>query len=166
MLFRSTSTCAELGTTNHLSGVPGCTSFGTPRVLLGGACAYDWECVGGWCAHAPMTLGDGTCQPFAAEGAECTVDHCATGATCVGEPKACVTLRAEGAACASGAMCASGVCDARSGTCAAPAGGACFYATGCRVAGGAPVPGGAAFALGAIVLAAATRKRRARPSSR
>ena len=154
------SSCADLSTTNHVAGIPGCATFATPLVTVGGACGYDWECVDGWCEHPAMTSGDGTCRALVAEGQDCTVDHCAKGTVCHSASKTCVAANAVGAACSSAATCASGVCDVTTGTCGPPAGGACFYSTGCQVGGGAP--GAGALALAGAALLLALRRCRAR----
>ncbi len=47
------SSCEALGTTNHLSGVPGCADFADPLVPVGGSCRHDWECLQGGCNVLP-----------------------------------------------------------------------------------------------------------------
>ena len=156
------SSCTELSTTNHVAGIPGCATFATPLVTVGGPCGHDWECVDGWCDHPAMTSGDGICRALVGEGQDCTVDHCAKGTSCHGATKTCVALHAVGETCSSAAMCASGVCDGTTGTCGPPAGGSCFYSTGCRVGGGGPGAGALALALaGTALLLAIRRSRRA-----
>jgi len=155
-----TSSCADLSTTNHVAGIPECATFATPLVTAGGACGHDWECVDGWCEHAPMTSGDGSCRALVGEGQDCTIDHCAKGTSCSGATKTCVALHAVGATCASAATCASGVCDGVTGTCGPPAGGACFYSTGCHVGGGEP--GAGVLALAAVAALLVLHRSRAR----
>jgi len=160
------ATCDALDVTNHLSGVPGCNSFVTPQVAIGGACTHDWECIDGWCSVPAMTSGDGTCRPRAVGGASCAVDMCAAGAICTADTKTCVVLGGTGADCTTLYQCASGVCDiptgAGAGTCAPPAPTSCFYASGCAVAEGPPTR--ATWPLAALVAALALRRgaRRAR----
>src|SRR5262245_43663327 len=55
------SDCASLNQTNHFSGVPGCGESIEPKVQNGGACTFNWECVGDNCAKPGKE--DGTCQP-------------------------------------------------------------------------------------------------------
>ena len=43
------SDCTALNVTNHVVGIPGCESFTTPLVAVGGACSQNYECIGGWC---------------------------------------------------------------------------------------------------------------------
>ena len=66
------ATAATLNTTNHLTGVPGCDSFTTPLVIVGGACSQDYECISGWCnVPSTSTNGDGTCAAFLGPGQDC-----------------------------------------------------------------------------------------------
>jgi hypothetical protein len=122
------STCDALGTTNHLTGIPGCETFVVPLVGEGGDCVNDWECMVGRC-------NSGKCQAQPAVGEACADGHCATGAVC--DPAGmCVAKRADGDGCTEAAQCPSLQCT--NGTCA-PRAHACFYSSGCAVAGGGPV---------------------------
>jgi hypothetical protein len=58
------STCDGLNMTDHLTGVPGCDSFVTPLVPIGGACSQSYECMGSWC-------DGGTCAAFMTVGQPC-----------------------------------------------------------------------------------------------
>ncbi|HEX4406488.1 MAG TPA: hypothetical protein VH560_16730 [Polyangia bacterium] len=138
------SACADLATTNHFSGIPACASFIEPKVSIGGACANDYECKGGWCDLTDVpTGGDGACHALGQAG-----DSCANGAKCA------ATLICDGTAMTCGAASTS--------TTTATS---CFYSSACSYAGG---DRGAASLVGLGLLAAAvasrTRdRRRARP---
>jgi MYXO-CTERM domain-containing protein len=156
------STCAMLNTTNHLTGVPGCDSFVTPMVQVGGACGNDYECVQGWCKPNQMMSGaDGTCT-VPTNGEPCTSDgRCAPRFQCDSSTNTCLALGAVADACTSDTQCQSGVCGAAAGatttTCQPPAD-TCFYASGCAF-GGPPPPA----VLGIILLVglgALARRRR------
>jgi uncharacterized protein (TIGR03382 family) len=136
----ASTTCAQLNTTNHFTGVPECASFLQPKVAPGDACTADFECVGGFCDTSAVptgTAGDGVCKAFAKLG-----DACSSTAPCAPEF----------------------ICGADTMTCAnRPPGGApaeaCFYSSACNYAGG---DRGAASALAVVLLlgAALTRRRR------
>jgi hypothetical protein len=137
--------CGTLNMTGRLEGVPGCGSFVTPLVALGGACGNDYECLGSWCKHDPASQSfDGVCTAFAAVAEACGDEaRCASDLRC--DPKTkdpaddvCVTVGSVGAACSDASECQSGVCSGSEGsgkTCAEPAGNQCFYASGCAAAG-------------------------------
>ena len=78
--------CATLNVTNHLQGVPGCASFTTPLVVVGGGCSQDYECINGWC-NVPMNSsnGEGVCAAFVAIGQSCAAaggPSCGPSAVC------------------------------------------------------------------------------------
>lgn len=140
------STCGTLNMTNHLTGVPGCASFVTPLVPLGGACGNDYECIGGWCKPplASSNSFDGVCTAFADVGQSCADGNCSPGLIC--DPKTndpaddvCVQPGDTGAACSDPFDCKSGDCSTSGGsglTCAAPTpSNQCFYSSGCAAAG-------------------------------
>jgi hypothetical protein len=163
--------CATLNTTNRLSGVPGCDSFSTPLVAVGGQCSNDYECINSYCKAAGAGEPS-VCATGAASGASCTTDQCAAGLTCDPLPlrddpvdDICVAPAANGAACTDPYQCASGVCSSSGAggemTCVADTRAKCFYSNGCSVAGGAP--GLVALMLfGGFATMAVARKRRSR----
>ncbi len=124
--------CGTLNMTGRLEGVPGCGSFVTPLVALGGACGNDYECIAGWCKHdAASQSFDGVCTAFAAVAESCGDEaRCASDLRC--DPKTkdpaddvCVAVGPVGAACSDASECQSGVCSGSGGsgkTCAEPAG--------------------------------------------
>ena len=66
------SDCATLNVTNHVAGIPGCESFTTPLVAVGGACSQDYECINGWCnVPSSSNNGEGVCAAFVAAGQSC-----------------------------------------------------------------------------------------------
>lgn len=165
------SSCATLNTTNRLSGVPGCDSFTTPLVAVGGQCSNDYECIDSYC----KAVGNGqpsVCATGAAAGASCTTDQCAAGLTCDPLPLTddpaddiCVAPAANGAPCTDPYQCASGICSSTGSggdmTCQPDTRAKCFYSGGCSVAGGAP--GLAALMLfGAFAAVTVARRRRTR----
>jgi hypothetical protein len=150
--IRATS-CHDLGTTNHFSGIPGCDSFVQPRVAQGSACTYDWECQEGQCHHDEGKL-EGTCRPLTAAGEDCTNSKCAAGLLCDSQSKLCTAALADGAACLRGDQCDSGSCNL--GTCGPPPGGTCFYSSGCAYGGQRP---GALSLLGVLAAALFARRR-------
>jgi MYXO-CTERM domain-containing protein len=167
------ATCDVLNMTNRLTGVPGCDSFVTPLVPLGGTCTQSYECIGGWC-QLPTGGGDGVCTATVAAGQSCTAgtDSCAPGLKCDNEgtpndhsDDVCVQPGAVGAVCTDGTMCASGICSSSGGsgmTCAAATAPMCFYGGGCAAGGdGRPGPGTIAL-LGLFVVVALARARRMR----
>jgi uncharacterized protein (TIGR03382 family) len=163
------SDCATLNTTNHLSGVPDCDSFTTPRVALGGGCTYDFECVDSWCKQPPQgTLGDGTCTAFTTGETSCADSsqaHCAPGEYCHPGRDRCVHAGDEGADCGDAYDCKTGVCGGSTGdvlTCQPPKapGPMCFYESGCSAAGGRP-GGGTIILLVLFAGVAIIRARRA-----
>ena len=77
------SDCTALDVTNHVAGIPGCESFTTPLVAVGGACSQDYECINGWCnVPSSSNNGEGTC----ADDLQCTSLNCSSsggsGMTC------------------------------------------------------------------------------------
>jgi hypothetical protein len=102
--------CTTLNMTNHVTGVPGCETFVTPLVAVGGACSNDYECIDSFCPMAPMTSGDGACQPFAGSGAPCSDQQkCGAGLICDSTTNVCTILATP------------------------PTTNACFYTSGCNV---------------------------------
>ena len=163
-----TADCATLNMTNRLSGVPGCDTFATPLVAVGGRCDNDYECIDSYCKFPedPDPPGPGVCTMGTIAGQPCTTNKCAAGLTCdplplVDDPidDICVAPAANGATCTDPYQCASGVCS--SGQCVADTSAKCFYSSGCSVAGGAP--GLVALMLfGGFATMAVARKRRTR----
>jgi hypothetical protein len=128
------ATCDELNVTNHVAGLPACSSYATPKVAAGGACGNDFECIDGFCDKSA-----------AAQGAD----------------GACKTRSKSGEACGDVAMCeATLACDGATMTCATPPkpANACFYSSGCNVAGGRGGP----IAIALLALAAWRRRRATR----
>jgi hypothetical protein len=165
--------CATLNMTNHLSGVPGCDTFATPLVAVGGRCDNDYECIDSYCKFPqdPAPPGPGVCTAGAAAGQSCTTNQCAAGLTCDPLPLAsdpsddiCVAPAANGASCTDAYQCSSGICSSSGGsgmTCVADTSAKCFYSSGCSVAGGAP--GMVALMLfGGLAAITVARKRRSR----
>lgn len=132
-----TSSCAALNMTNHLTGVPGCSSFVSPLVPAGGACKEDYECIDGRC--------------MLPEGASAgTVGVCmATTAVSSTPPPAAPRASAPAT---TGALRGPA-------TAAAPPSAQCFYESGCAVAGN-DRPGWAV--VGLLLLAGVVRMRRRR----
>jgi hypothetical protein len=160
------STCAELNMTYHLVGVPGCETFVTPRVALGGECSNHYECVEGWCdtPKEGEPPGPGHCTSHVAPGLSCDGDSaCGAGYRCDGQSHVCVQSGGTGAACSAPGQCASGVCsgDATTpGTCGPSTVAMCFYQSGCS-AGGDGTPNLATLLLfGAFAVVSLTRFRR------
>jgi hypothetical protein len=170
--IRSAS-CPTLNMTNHLMGVPGCDSFVTPLVALGGACGNDYECVGGFCKPPPPSSNafDGVCTALADVGQSCADANCATGLVC--DPKTadvaddiCVQPGDTGAVCSDAFECKSGLCSTSGGsgtTCAAPTGGGqCFYSSGCAAAGEGRPSVFTLLLFAAFIAVALVRARRSR----
>ena len=66
------SDCTALNVTTHLTGIPGCESFTTPLVAVGGACSQNYECIDGWCnVPTNSTDGEGVCEGFVPLGQSC-----------------------------------------------------------------------------------------------
>jgi MYXO-CTERM domain-containing protein len=167
------STCDALNMTNHLTGVPGCDSFVTPLVAIGGGCSQDYECVNGWC-------NAGTCAAFVTVGQPCPSGgpSCAPGLTCDtngttndASDDTCVEPGPTGATCSDALQCQSLSCSSSGGpgmTCQAPPSNPppmCFYGGGCAAAGeGRPGPG-TIMLLAVFVAFAFARTRRARNGS-
>jgi hypothetical protein len=154
------STCQMLNTTNHLAGVPGCESFVTPLVDLGGVCGQDYECISGWC-H------DDHCERRAGADEACSKDiPCDAGLVCdLGLPdgqQICVVPQANGASCTDLLQCQSTVCDDASMTCVANTAPMCFYSSGCAAAGGGR-PSAAVIALFVAFAAVGLARARRRP---
>jgi len=167
------SDCATLNMTNRLSGVPGCDTFATPLVAVGGRCDNDYECIDSYCKFPedPDPPGPGVCTTGAITGQSCTTSQCAAGLVCDPLPLAdasddiCVAPAANGATCTDPHQCESGVCSSSGSgsamTCQPDTSAKCFYASGCAVAGGAP--GVVALLLfGGFATMTIARKRRSR----
>jgi len=166
------SDCATLNMTNRLSGVPGCDTFATPLVAVGGRCDNDYECINSYCKFPedPDPPGPGVCTAAATTGQSCTTGQCAAGLVCDPLPLAdasddiCVAPAANGATCTDAYQCESGVCSSSGSgamTCQPDTSAKCFYASGCAVAGGAP--GLVALMLfGGFATVTVARKRRSR----
>ncbi len=116
-----------------------CDAFLIPKVEEGGTCKIDEECVNGNCYRAEDDDDEGTCQPFAAQGASCGAATCGPGTYCAGT---CVATKADGAACRNNFECTTGGCNGydadtgTEGTCG-PMGGEgtqCFITKGCAAA--------------------------------
>jgi len=161
-----TSSCGMLNLTNHLSGVPNCSSFTTPLVAAGGVCTQSFECTEGVCQKA-SGANEGTCGPGVAAGQSCAVNVCAPGLICDPRDPAtvdddvCAQPQSDGTTCTDAVQC-------RSGNCAAPASGGgatcmtgnqCFYSSACAAAGGPPTLASLLLA-GALVSVAARRSRK------
>jgi hypothetical protein len=152
--------CSDLNMTNHLAGVPGCDTFVTPLVAVGGACSDNYECIDGWCKVPQNSSGDGTCQPNAQSGQSCAASNCQPGLTCDPNGDVCVQPGANGATCTDNFQCTSSNC--ASGTCAAPtSANTCFYSSGCSAAGPGGRPSLATLSLFGLLLMLALRRRRA-----
>jgi hypothetical protein len=136
------SSCQTLGTTNHLSGIPGCNQFVQPRVAPGDACTYDWECQQAQC-HKEEGQIDGKCAPFNVAGESCSASRCAPELTCDSQDKVCVAPLADGAACLRSDQCKSASCNAGADpaarTCGPPMGGLCFYSSACALVAPRPM---------------------------
>jgi hypothetical protein len=173
--------CTTLDVTNHVAGIPGCESFTTPLVAVGGACSQDYECINGWC-NVPTTSnnGEGLCAAFVVAGQSCATaggTSCGPSAVCdiEGTPDdssddLCAVVNDIGGACADDLQCTSLNCSSGGGsgmTCAAattPPPAMCFYSSGCSAAGGRPGPGTlllfAGFAAIAFLRAGRARRNR------
>jgi len=168
------SDCATLNTTNHLSGVPSCGSFTSPRVALGGACTNDFECIDGWCKPPPEgTLDDGTCTAFTTDQTTSCADDkqvkCAEGYICDKTRDHCVHLEDTGSSCSTAYDCKSGVCATSTSDvlmCQAPPppGPMCFYESGCSATGGRP-GAGTIILLSLFAVVALVRARRPQRSA-
>lgn len=169
------SDCGTLNMTDHLTGVPGCESFTTPLVQIGGACSQNYECVNGWCnVPSTSTNGDGTCAAFLGPGQDCSSSggpSCGPTQVCDIYNDLCEPVADVGGTCGDNLQCKSLNCSSSGGsgmTCqasTAPPPAMCFYqSSGCSAAGGRPGAGTlilfAAFA--AVALARARRARRSR----
>ena len=141
--------------TNHVAGIPGCESFTTPLVAVGGACSQDYECINGWCnVPTSSSYGDGVCAAFPPAGRSCAA---AGGPSCGlnavrrtwwtpsdSSDDLCAVVSDIGGTCADDLQCESLNCSSSGGTgmtCAAattPPAAMCFYASGCSAAGGRP----------------------------
>ena len=166
--------CATLNMTNHLSGVPGCDTFATPLVSVGGRCDNDYECIDSYCKvpKDPDPPGPGVCTAGAAAGQSCATDPVRRGpdvrsAAGLDNPPTTSASHPPPTAprARSGYQCASGVCSSSSTggglTCMADTRAKCFYSSGCSVAGGAP--GLVALMLfGGFAAITIARKRRSR----
>ena len=114
-----------------------CTQFAVHESALGGMCespfiglvandaecAFDEECVSGYCdgdSIAPVKTG--LCKTLPAAGEACPSLDCAEGSQC--QSGTCMPLKADGASCRNRDECASGACNGAStqtaGTCGAP----------------------------------------------
>lgn len=94
------------------------------QVANGMQCAYDEECMSGYCEgdtqfNNPMP---GTCKAFPTSGQACPDFDCAEGLQC--QNGTCMALKADGAECFDGEECMSGGCNGAGnttpGTCGAP----------------------------------------------
>jgi hypothetical protein len=85
--------------------LPACTGVTTPKVALGGACAGDGDCVGGYCDGVDSSTNpptDGMCKATVPHGGKCTFsDTCADNDVCDGTTMTCTTVpkKPGGAAC-------------------------------------------------------------------
>jgi hypothetical protein len=174
------SDCTTLNRTTHLTGIPGCESFTTPLVAVGGACSQDYECINGWCnVPSTSTNGEGVCAGFVPLGMSCAAaggPSCGPNFVCDPEGTAdasddlCEPVSPNDGACLDNYQCQSFNCSSSGGsgmTCQPPttATPMCFYqSSGCSEAGGRPGAGTlllfAAFA--AVAFARAGRARRSR----
>jgi uncharacterized protein (TIGR03382 family) len=136
------TTCADLNTTNHFSGVPECASFLQPRVAPGGACGASFECFEGFCDTSAVpegSVGDGVCKPFPKAGEACSAEvPCGAELTCDATAMTCTAARPPGG----------------------PAADACFYSSACNFAGGDR--GAASLLTVGLLLGAMVRRRRRR----
>jgi hypothetical protein len=174
------SDCSTLNVTTHLTGIPGCESFTTPLVAVGGACSQDYECINGWCnVPSTSTNGDGVCAGFVPLGMSCAAaggPSCGPNAVCDPEGTAdasddlCESVSPNNGACLDDYQCQSFNCSSSGGsgmTCQAPttATPMCFYqSSGCSEAGGRPGAGTLLLfsAFAAVAFARAGRARRSR----
>jgi len=168
------SDCGTLNMTNHLTGVPGCESFTTPLVQIGGACSQHYECINGWCnVPSTSTNGEGTCAAFLGAGQSCMDSggaSCGPSQVCDTSNELCEPVSDIGGTCADDLQCKSLNCSSSGGsgmTCQAsttPPPAMCFYqSSGCSEAGGRP--GAGTLILFAVFAAVAfARARRARRS--
>ncbi|HSY42189.1 MAG TPA: hypothetical protein VLA79_21795 [Polyangia bacterium] len=175
------SECSALNVTNHVMGIPGCESFTTPLVAVGGACSQDYECVNGWCnVPTGSNNGEGVCAAFIAAGQSCAAGggpSCGPNAVCdtegtpdVSSDDLCAAVSDIGGTCTDDLQCQSLNCSSSGGSamvCAAattPPAAMCFYASGCSAAGGRPGAGTlllfAAFAVIAFLRAGRARRDR------
>jgi hypothetical protein len=175
------SACAVLNLTTHISGIPGCESFTTPLVAIGGACSQSYECINGWCnVPASSSNGDGVCAGFVPLGMSCAAaggPSCGPNAVCDPEgtlndssDDLCEAVSADNGACLDDYQCQSLNCTSSGGsgmtcqpsTSTTPM---CFYqSTGCSEAGGRPGPSTLVLfiAFTAVALARARRAQRNR----
>jgi len=132
-----------------------CREAFTPMVAVGGTCASDVECVGGYCNGADLSATppkEGVCAALLADGAACNFgDRCSVSQGCDATTMMCAPLKAGGTACASDDECASQHCN--------PDTNVCSGWQGCAVA---PTTGGALLSvLGlGLLIGAASRRRR------
>jgi hypothetical protein len=172
------SDCATLNMTTHLQGIPGCESFTTPLVAMGGACSQNYECINGWC-NVPQGSADGVCEGFVPLGQSCALaggPSCGPNAVCDPEgtlndssDDLCEPVSPLGGACLDDYQCQSLNCTSSGGsgmTCqtATTTTPMCFYQSGCSAAGGRPGPGTLVLfsVFVAVALARAGRARRNR----
>jgi hypothetical protein len=165
-----TSDCDTLNVTNHVVGIPGCESFTTPLVAVGGACSQHYECVNGWCdVPTGSSDGQGVCAAFVAAGRSCAAaggPSCGPSSVCdvEGTPNEssddlCAAVSDIGGPCADDLQCTSLNCSSSGGSgmmCAAaatPPAAMCFYSSGCSEAGGRPGPGTLLLFAGFAVIA-------------
>jgi hypothetical protein len=83
-----------------------------PRVSLGQACAWDEECINGFCDRDLATEDFGKCVARAANGAPCNADHECSSEQCGFAPggNRCVDRSGNGEDCNFDSECASGKC--------------------------------------------------------
>jgi hypothetical protein len=94
----SLADCLEFA--SHGAIALSCAAF-TPRTAVGGACTFDWDCVGGWCDTSAACPGQ--CRAVIQPGSACdsATDKCAAGATCFDGQ--CATYARANAPCGGGA---------------------------------------------------------------
>jgi hypothetical protein len=134
----------------------GCPEAFTAKVVVGGACQNDSECIGGICDGADlqaMPPVDGMCKARVAHGAACTfADTCAMGDYCDSDAKSCTGKKAGGTACTATEQCGND-CNTDTNKCSG-------YA-GCAVA---PVTPRSTLlsivGIGLVVMGARARRRR------
>ena len=153
--------CEELKN-EATASIAECEAFLVAKVADGGKCKLGEECVTRNCQRVDAEDAEGTCQPFAAQGASCGTATCGPGTYCAGT---CVPTRPDGAACGSNFECATGGCNGydgasgTAGTCG-PMGGEgtqCYLTKGCAAA-----PPHVVAALAVILWLWRSRARRSR----
>jgi hypothetical protein len=139
---------------------PACATVTAPKVAVGGACAGDGDCVGGYCDGADTTAmppKDGTCKATVAIGAACTfADTCADDGVCNSTTMMCtaVVKKAGGEAC-------TGESDTSCSNSCNPDTLKCSGYAGCAVAG--VTPQGTLLSLMALAFVIGLARRRRLP---